>query len=75
MTVTLMLLKMVEKHGSVFSDNLPQGLWVSRVIASKHNESRVYATLNGYRNDDFKPYAYLSEDYGTTWKEIKFKFT
>jgi photosystem II stability/assembly factor-like uncharacterized protein len=52
------------------SDNLPQGLWVSRVIASKHNESRVYATLNGYRNDDFKPYAYMSEDYGTTWKEI-----
>ncbi|MBF4983329.1 glycosyl hydrolase, partial [Nonlabens mediterrranea] len=31
---------------------------------------RVYATLNGYRFDDFKPYIYMSEDYGNTWKNI-----
>lgn len=52
------------------SNNLPQGLWVSRVVASQHNKSRVYATLNGYRNDDFKAYAYMSNDYGKTWKSI-----
>ena len=52
------------------SDNLPQGLWVSRVIASNHQKDRVYATLNGYRNDDFKPYVYLSDDLGKTWKSI-----
>ncbi|MER3464636.1 MAG: glycosyl hydrolase [Chitinophagaceae bacterium] len=46
---------------------LPQGLWVSRLIASQYKESRVYAALNGYRNDDFAPYLYVSEDYGTTW--------
>jgi len=28
---------------------LPAGLWVSRVIASRHAEGRVYVTLNGYR--------------------------
>jgi photosystem II stability/assembly factor-like uncharacterized protein len=52
------------------SDNLPQGLWVSRIVASKHNKARVYATLNGYRNDDFKAYVYMSNDYGKTWKDI-----
>ncbi|WP_372801388.1 WD40/YVTN/BNR-like repeat-containing protein [Lutibacter sp.] len=52
------------------SDNLPQGLWVSRVIASQHENDRVYVTLNGYRNDDFKPYVYVSEDKGVTWKNI-----
>ena len=52
------------------SDNLPQGLWVSRVVASQHNKSRVYATLNGYRNDDFKAYVYVSDDFGKTWKSI-----
>ena len=52
------------------SDDLPQGLWVSRVIASEHEKSRVYVTLNGYRNDDFKPYVYVSEDNGATWKNI-----
>lgn len=52
------------------SRSLPQGLWVSRVLASRYKESRVYATLNGYRNDDFLPYLFVSEDYGTTWTEL-----
>ncbi|WP_370001017.1 WD40/YVTN/BNR-like repeat-containing protein [Winogradskyella sp.] len=45
-------------------------LWVSRVVASQHKKERVYATLNGYRWDDFKVYAYMSDDYGQTWKDI-----
>lgn len=52
------------------SSGLPQNLWVSRVVASQHKKGRVYATLNGYRYDDFKPYVYVSEDYGATWKQI-----
>jgi photosystem II stability/assembly factor-like uncharacterized protein len=51
-------------------DGLPQGLWVSRVVASKHKAGRVYVTLNGYRYDHFVPYIYSSEDYGKTWKNI-----
>jgi Sortilin, neurotensin receptor 3, len=47
-----------------------QGLYISRVIASKFKEGRVYATLNGYRNDHFSAYVFMSEDYGTTWKQI-----
>jgi photosystem II stability/assembly factor-like uncharacterized protein len=54
----------------IISKNLPQNLWVSRVIASKHKEDRVYATLNGYRWDDFTPYVYISEDKGITWQNI-----
>jgi photosystem II stability/assembly factor-like uncharacterized protein len=50
--------------------NLPKDLWVSRVIASQHKKERVYVTLNGYRWDDFKVYAYMSDDYGQTWKDI-----
>lgn len=46
------------------------GLYVSRVTASQHKVERVYVSLNGYRNDNFAPYLYMSEDYGTTWKQI-----
>ena len=49
---------------------LAAGLWVSRVIASNFKESRAYASLNGYRFDDFAPYLYVSEDYGNTWTAI-----
>lgn len=52
------------------SDGLPKGLWVSRVVASKHDEQTVYATLNGYRQDDFKPYVFMSSDMGKTWNAI-----
>ena len=52
------------------SGSLPKNLWVSRVIASKHKKERVYVTLNGYRKDDFTPYVYRSDDFGTTWENI-----
>lgn len=52
------------------SSSLPKDMWVSRVAASKHKKERVYASLNGYRWDDFTPYVYVSEDYGKTWKSI-----
>jgi photosystem II stability/assembly factor-like uncharacterized protein len=49
---------------------LPQGLWISRVTASQYKEGRVYVTLNGYRNDDFNAYFFVSEDYGATWAQL-----
>ncbi|MCB0382432.1 MAG: glycosyl hydrolase [Psychroserpens sp.] len=55
---------------TTISNNLPKDLWVSRVIASQHKKERVYVTLNGYRWDDFKVYAFMSDNYGQTWKDI-----
>jgi photosystem II stability/assembly factor-like uncharacterized protein len=52
------------------STNLPQGYWISRVVASKHKKGMVYAALNGYRNDNFEALVYVSNDYGTTWEKI-----
>ncbi len=52
------------------STTFPKDLWVSRVIASTYKKERVYVTLNGYRWDDFKPYVYMSNDFGTTFKNI-----
>jgi len=56
--------------GDAKKGGLPQHLWVSRIVASKHVEGRVYISLNGYRFDDFTPYLFVSEDYGQTWKNI-----
>ncbi|NMH86947.1 beta propeller repeat protein [Flavivirga algicola] len=52
------------------SNTLPKDLWVSRVVASQHKKERVYVALNGYRWDNFSVYAYVSNDYGRTWKHI-----
>ena len=55
------------------STSLPkpvQGLYVSRVAPSAFIEGRVYASLNGYRNDHFGAYLFVSEDYGTNWMQL-----
>lgn len=52
------------------SQNLPVALWVSRIVASRHSKSRVYVCLNGYRNDDFTPYVFRSDDFGKHWTSI-----
>ncbi len=49
---------------------VPQGLYVSRVMPSQYKESRVYATLNGYRNDNFMPFLFVSDDYGNSWVQL-----
>jgi hypothetical protein len=55
---------------SLIIKGLPAKLWVSRVTPSMHKEGRVFATLNGYRADNFTPYLYVSEDYGNSWKQL-----
>jgi len=59
--------------GNTWSDigsDVPKNKWVSRIFASTHKESRVYLSLNGYRDDDFTSYVYMSDDYGDTWKNL-----
>jgi hypothetical protein len=55
---------------NIISDDLPQHLWVSRVVLSRHQENTIYVTLNGYRYDDFNPYIYVSKNDGESWKRI-----
>ncbi len=55
---------------TLVSNKLPKNLYVSHVVASAFKEGRVYATLNGYRNDNFTPWIYVSEDYGQTWNQL-----
>ncbi len=49
---------------------IPQNAHVSRLVASAHNKDRVYLTLSNRREDDDKPYVFVSEDAGETWKSI-----
>jgi photosystem II stability/assembly factor-like uncharacterized protein len=44
--------------------------YVSRVVFSRANEGTIYATLDGHRSNDFRPYVVKSPDYGKTWTSI-----
>ncbi len=46
---------------------VPDETYVSRVTASPIEEGTVFATFDGHRSNDFKPYVLKSTDYGASW--------
>jgi hypothetical protein len=45
-------------------------LQVSRVTPSAFTDGTVYATIDGHRSNDMRPYAFASDDFGATWRPI-----
>lgn len=60
------------KNWTLLNDNIKgnPGYWVSRVTASHHQPGKAYVTYTGYRRDDFRPFIYVTEDYGQTWASL-----
>ena len=50
---------------------LPERKWVSSIQPSLHDAATVFISLNGYRDDDFRTYLFMSTDHGKTWESIK----
>ncbi|MEO0571136.1 MAG: hypothetical protein AAF039_05475 [Bacteroidota bacterium] len=49
---------------------LPAFAWVSKIHASEHDAGTAFVTVDQHRMDDFKPYAFMTADYGKTWTKI-----
>ena len=49
---------------------VPDMSYVSRVLASQHDQNTVYALFNNHQNGDFKPYILKSTNTGKTWTSI-----
>ncbi|MFZ4509051.1 MAG: VPS10 domain-containing protein, partial [Fimbriimonas sp.] len=50
--------------------DLPANLWCTRVLPSRYADGRAYVTFSGHRSDDFRPYVYVTEDFGKTWSKL-----
>lgn len=44
--------------------------WVGTIEASRFREGRAYVCLTAQRSDDDKPYLFMTDDFGQTWKSI-----
>ena len=49
---------------------LPTKKYISKVTASSLVAERVYVSASGYRDDDFTPYIFRSDNAGKTWTPI-----
>jgi photosystem II stability/assembly factor-like uncharacterized protein len=48
----------------------PVEAYVSRVFASNYAASRAYVSKSGNKMDDFRPFLYVTDDFGATWTSI-----
>lgn len=46
---------------------MPQNAWVARIHASEHQEGTAWAVVNNYRQGDYAPYLFKTENFGKTW--------
>ncbi|HSR42935.1 MAG TPA: hypothetical protein VLL48_12200, partial [Longimicrobiales bacterium] len=50
--------------------DVPARSYVSRVDASFHEAGRAYLAFDGHRNDDYRPWVFVTEDFGRSWRRI-----
>ncbi len=49
---------------------LPANTWCYQIEASSFDKGTAYAVFDGHTNNDQKPYAYKTTDFGKTWSNI-----
>jgi photosystem II stability/assembly factor-like uncharacterized protein len=55
---------------NVTPKDLPEWSMVSQVDPSRHDAGTLFLAVNRYKHDDFRPFAYVTRDYGQTWTKI-----
>lgn len=49
---------------------LPELAWISKVHASEHDAGTAFVTVDHHRSDDYRPYVFMTTDYGNSWKSL-----
>lgn len=55
------------------SERLPdftEGSWIPFIHLSEKNKGEAFVVVNDYRRNDYRPMAYHTSDYGSTWTKI-----
>jgi photosystem II stability/assembly factor-like uncharacterized protein len=55
---------------NVTPKELPAWSMISQIDASPHDPGTAYLAANRYKLDDYRPYAYVTTDYGKSWRRI-----
>jgi photosystem II stability/assembly factor-like uncharacterized protein len=55
---------------NVTPKEMPEWSLISQIDASPHDAGTAYLATTRYKLDDFRPYAWVTRDYGRTWRRI-----
>ncbi|MDB4012617.1 glycosyl hydrolase, partial [Cyclobacteriaceae bacterium] len=59
-----------ENWKNVTPPNMPEWMMINSIEINPFEKGGVYVASTKYKLGDFKPYLYMTTDYGATWKEI-----
>lgn len=59
-----------ETWENITPPDLPAGAMFNCVEPDMFEQGKLYVAATRYKLDDYKPYLYMTEDYGKTWKKI-----
>ncbi len=49
---------------------MPAFSWIAKIHASEHDAGTAFVAVDHHRSDDFTPHAFMTTDYGKSWKKI-----
>ena len=52
------------------ADIMPEWIMINSLEADPFNPGGMYVAATSYKNDDYRPYLYKTNDYGKTWNKI-----
>jgi hypothetical protein len=55
---------------NVTPKDMPEWSMVSQIDPSPHDAGTMYMAVNRYKLDDYRPYAWVTNDYGKSWRRI-----
>ena len=60
----------LDRTNALIDAGAPKNYWISRVTTSSHNPAVAFVSITGFYHDDFKPYVYMTSDYGHSWQSV-----
>lgn len=49
---------------------LPKNSWIAQIVASSFDSGEAFVIANNYRQNDWKPYAFHTKNYGKNWTSL-----
>jgi photosystem II stability/assembly factor-like uncharacterized protein len=63
-------LKWTNVTENILKSGLPGHRWVASIEPCRTRDGRAYVCFDAHRSDDDKPYLFVTDDYGETWKSV-----
>lgn len=69
-------IQLTQDHGKSWTNltprikGLPKNAWIPFILPGNASEGEAFVVANNYRQNDWKPYLFYTNDFGKTWRSL-----